>query len=110
MSSILVPDNGLIAAGSSQATALLLSAIKQIHQVSTVAALSGVRIPQTTPGLPFWILNQGLNVLSVYPPTSGAINSLGTNIAYSLYPGASGMFISGDGLSFQAYSVSGVSG
>lgn len=91
---------GLTATGTSQGGALALT--KDINVVSTVGAGSpapGVSLPVTPPsttsgGLRITIINAGANPLNVYPASGAQINSLGTNIAYSLASGARLDFLS----------------
>lgn len=88
---------GLTATGSSQGTALALT--KDINVVSTVSASTGVSLPATPPstttgGLRISIINTGLNSLNVYPASGAQINSLGTNVPYSLATGARLDFLS----------------
>lgn len=70
---------GLTAAGSTQATALALSASD--NQITTAAAGTGVILPQyAQPGDEYWVYNGGANALLVYPPlNSGA--SIGAGAA-----------------------------
>ena len=85
-------ETGITASGTNQATARVL--IKDMNVVSTVAASSGVRLPVTTGGMKFTIVNAGANALNVYPATSAQINAGGTNVAYSVAVGARLDFIS----------------
>lgn len=63
------------AAGTTQGTATSLTA--GVNFISTVGAGSGVVL---TAGPSQTVYNAGANVLSVYPPTSAAINQLAVNI------------------------------
>ena len=74
--------NNLTATGSTQATALTLPA--DICKFTTVAGSTGAIIPPANPGDSGTIFNGGGNALSLYPPTGGKINGLGTNAAYSI--------------------------
>lgn len=76
---------GLSGAGSSQATALLLT--RPINDVTTVAASTGVVFPAATVGMRIVIRNGGANSLNVYPASGGQINSLGANVAFTLVSG-----------------------
>jgi hypothetical protein len=82
---------GLTSSGTTQGTALAL--IKDINVVSTVAASSGVSLPTATAGMTVIVMNKGANTLLVYPPTGAAIDSLATNVAFTLPVGARLMFI-----------------
>lgn len=69
------------AAGTTQATATLLTT--PITNVTSVAASSGVRLPDNTPiGMRIVVRNSGASNLNVYPQVGGQINALGTNAAF----------------------------
>lgn len=71
-------QTGISAAGTTQATATLVSA--DANLVSTVAASSGVIVYNGQIGDSCIVFNDGgANTLIVYPPTSGKINNLATN-------------------------------
>jgi len=72
----------LTATGATQGTALAL--FRSLNNVTTVAASTGVIFPTATPGMRIVIRNGGANALNIYPAVGGQINSLGTNIAFSL--------------------------
>lgn len=72
----------LTATGASQGTALAL--FRSLNNVTTVAASTGVVFPTATAGMRIVIRNGGANALNIYPAVGGQINSLGTNIAFSL--------------------------
>ena len=82
---------GISAAGTVQGNATAIT--KDFNVVSTVAAGAGVILPVVA-GLRMLVVNTSANALLVYPGTSGAINSLGTNIAYSLPAGGKLDFVS----------------
>lgn len=63
---------GLVATGSTQATALPLGAAN--NQVATTASGTGVLLPPVNAGDSFFILNSGANALLVYAPTGATIN------------------------------------
>jgi hypothetical protein len=77
--------NGSVSAsGSTQSTATILSS--QINVVTTVGVGTGVQLPEIGPnstailaGTPIKVFNRGVNILSVYPPPSMQIESLGSN-------------------------------
>jgi hypothetical protein len=72
----------LTAAGTTQGTALLLA--KQINNVTTVAANSGVRLPVAVAGMRIIVRNSSATNLNVYPNTGAQIQTLGTNVAMVL--------------------------
>jgi hypothetical protein len=61
---------------------------KDINVVSTVAVGSGVALPTAVAGMEVKIANLSANTLLVYPASADAIDSLGTNAAFSLPGGA----------------------
>ena len=68
----------LTAAGTDQAGALQLTSA--VNQVTTVAASSGVKLyASPVAGDVQIVYNGGVNPLTVYPQTSGAINALAAN-------------------------------
>jgi hypothetical protein len=73
---------GITAAGTTQATATLLSA--GINIVETAAADSGVLLAIAQIGAVQIVYNDGANAVKVYPPTSAQINGIGTNAAHLL--------------------------
>ncbi len=74
---------GIVAAGTSQATATTLSA--QDSEVTTVSSGTGVILnPLIAPSEEQTIFNAGANALKVYPPTGMQFNSLPTNTAIIL--------------------------
>jgi hypothetical protein len=79
------------ATGSTQTDAFLISADNT--RFTTVASSTGCRLPaDAAPGDSVFIYNSGANALSIYPPTSGTINAISANGAYSL-AAAKGVFI-----------------
>jgi len=80
--------NGMAAAGTTQGTATPL--IRLMNRVTTVAAGSGVILPNTAnlraaSSLTITVLNaQATNPLKVYPYGTDAIEALGAGVAYSL--------------------------
>ena len=77
-----VVANTLTAAGTNQATALVLTS--DLNRFTTVAAGTGCILPSLNPGDGLEIFNGGANALSLYPPSGGAINGLSVNTAYSI--------------------------
>lgn len=96
---------GLTAAGSTQGTALVLTAA--INEVTTTASSTGVVLPSVEAGTgPIWVANYGANTLSLYPPSGGQINRAGTNAAISMSAGVSvELFCTSAGGSQQCYTV-----
>ena len=69
----------IIAAGSTQGTATLLS--KEINGVDSVASGAGVRLPTLVQGMSLIITNTSANSLKVYPTFGDSIGYLGINNA-----------------------------
>lgn len=63
---------GLVATGSTQATALPLPAAN--NQIATTAASTGVLLPPGSAGDELFVMNSGANALLVYAPTGATIN------------------------------------
>lgn len=82
---------GLVAAGTTQATALALSSA--VNLVTTVAAGAGVRLPLAQPGDEVLVYNGGASVLTVYPPVGHSIGTAATNAGASVPPGAEARFV-----------------
>lgn len=70
------------AAGTTQGTATALTA--SVNYITTAAASSGVILPNCEIGDSVKVYNGGANTLTIYPPTSGKINSASTNAGISL--------------------------
>ena len=68
---------GIAAAGTTQGTATALTA--DYNRISTVAASSGVGLPNCEIGDWVVVYNAGANPVTVYPPTSGTINQIAAN-------------------------------
>lgn len=85
---------GISAAGTNQGTATALAAATNI--VTTVSAGTGVILISGANAL---VKNRGANPLAVYPPSTGQIESLSTNVAYLLQAGQDAIF------SFDANSI-----
>jgi hypothetical protein len=86
--SVLSALTGISAAGTTQSGATALTNL--INIVSTVASGSGVVL---TTGLKAIIMNRGANALAVYPPSTGQLEALGTNVPYMLQPGQDATFL-----------------
>lgn len=77
-------NTSVSAAGTTQSDATALEASDNI--VSTVAASSGVIVPNTDIGDSMFVYNSGANPLKVYPPSAGSqkFNQLAANAAFTL--------------------------
>jgi hypothetical protein len=80
-----------IAAGTDQSTATVLTSI--INNLTTVDALTGVKLPTAIAGTRLLVFNNGANTALVYPDTGADINGLGVNAAFSLDVGAKLEFV-----------------
>lgn len=98
-SGTLVSDNfagSISAAGSNQAGATTLTA--NVNVVTTAAASTGVRLASSpTAGFRQWVLNNGANILSVYPASGGTIDALAANAAASVVSSGRAWFIATTG-------------
>lgn len=72
---------GLVAAGTTQATGLVLVAVNNI--VATTAASTGVVLP-TIVGQEIMVINRGASTLNVFPPLGAQIDSVAVNTAVTL--------------------------
>lgn len=79
------PVTTFAAAGTTQATATLLTS--NFANVTTVAANSGVRLRSASGSGLTVVVNNGANVLSIYPATGEKINGAATNAAITVAPG-----------------------
>lgn len=79
-------DNGLVATGTNQATALQLSA--QWNEIDTVPAGTGALLAAFNAGQSQTVFNQGANPLKVYPPPGMQIDALGENVDFPLAAGS----------------------
>lgn len=88
--------NNLVAAGTTQANALALTAVNNI--VVTAAAATGVRLQAGLgQGDTVVVANLGANALLVYPPTGGSIQAGAANAALSVPTLKTATFGSRDG-------------
>lgn len=83
-------EQGLVAKGTNQATALQLTA--QWNEVDTVAAGSGVLLSAFQPGQSQVVFNEGANPLNVFPPPGAQINAMVANAPFPLAAGTRGTF------------------
>lgn len=80
----------LTAAGTNQATALVLGQFfsgRQMYNVGTVASGTGVLLPKSVAGQEVVIYNGGANALLIYPNGTEQIDALGASVGYSLASG-----------------------
>lgn len=75
-----IGTTGLVAVGSTQATALQLSASQ--NAITTSSASTGVKLPATQMGSEIWIRNDSGQTITVYPfETSGTtFNAAAANV------------------------------
>ena len=95
---------GLTAAGTTQATGLVLG--KDINVVATTAANTGVVLPIAVAGMTVTVINEGANTLNVYPATNASIDSGAVNTAFALGSGARLQFVAASATKW--YSLTGV--
>lgn len=81
---------GLIATGTTQATASALGGFTSIFSVVPVG--SGAILPMFVTNGSFKIVNEGLNALLVYPPNGAQINAFGSNAPVSIAMGGVSTF------------------
>jgi hypothetical protein len=93
---------GIVAAGTTQATATQLNSV--YNEVDTVTASTGVNLPLSTggPNVPYQftiVINNGANSLSIYGAqgSSDTINGVAGSTALALPVGASALFNSAKG-------------
>jgi len=79
-------NDGLTAAGTTQATALLISG--DLNVFSTVASGAGCILPVGGENDTYSIINDGANALLIYPPVGGTINGGAVNASASLAAGS----------------------
>jgi hypothetical protein len=73
---------GIVAAGSTQATATVLTT--DINVVATTALSTGVLLPVGENSKSMTVFNGGANSLLVYPPVGGTINGASANAGITL--------------------------
>lgn len=79
-------NNNVSASGSFQSTATLLTS--QINVITTVSSGEGVRMPAAIAGMRLTLINASATDCLVYPAIAGKINSLSTNLPFTLLAGA----------------------
>lgn len=87
-------SNNLTATGSTQGTALALTA--SLNVVTTTAASTGVLLPPMQAGDDVLVTNLGASSLSVYPRTGGTIQGGSANAAFAVAAGKTARFIARD--------------
>lgn len=83
---------GLTAAGSTQGTALQLSADCSVISTLTAGTADGVLLPTAAAGLIITVINNATDVLKVYPKTGSKIDILSANLPFSVYPNTAIVF------------------
>lgn len=73
---------GISAAGSTQATATVLTS--DVSFISTATASTGVLLPVGEPSKTMTVFNGGANTMSIYPPVGGTINGGSVNAAVTV--------------------------
>jgi hypothetical protein len=69
-------SNTLTAAGTNQATALVLTSLNDIHVITTAAASTGAILPSTLSiGDQMVVVNGGANSITLFPPVGGKLNN-----------------------------------
>ena len=86
----LSAQRSITAAGTTTTDAFVMSAAH--NEVTTTALNAGVRFFSFLEGQTKMVFNRGASTLSVYPPTGGEINGLGTNIPLTLASGLRATF------------------
>ena len=77
--SLTAKSPAVVAAGSTQLGATLLTSKKNIITVSTTASTHGVRLPAASTGLEVVVGNAGTFGVKVYPFLNGKIGAVSTN-------------------------------
>lgn len=96
----LSTQGGLVAAGTTQGTALAITAA--YNNVSTVAANTGVILPSPgATGVRLVVWNHGANTLNIYPAVGHSINALANNAPLTVAAGAKAALIYWGGLWLQ---------
>jgi hypothetical protein len=69
-------SNSLTAAGTNQATALVLTSLNDIHVITTAAASTGAILPSSLSiGDQMVVVNGGANSITLFPPVGGKLNN-----------------------------------
>lgn len=84
--------SSVTAAGSNQGTATLLTSTDNI--ITTVAASTGVKLPQVYAGKRISVTNKGANTLNIYPATGASIDNGAANAAATLLASEAATFLS----------------
>lgn len=75
-------SSGVTAAGTTQGDSTPLT--RPINNITTVSTNSGVRLPDAVAGMRVMVRNSTTTTLKVYPGSGAQINTLGTNVSFSL--------------------------
>jgi len=87
------PTTGIAAAGSTQAAATQLGKGVSVVATSTAGTAIGVKLPATpNANDTCYVFNASANAITVYPATSGFINSNAINTGVSVAAGATAIF------------------
>lgn len=92
-------QNGITAAGTTQATGTQLSSGIVLVQIGTAAASTGVNLPQAYQGTALMISNAGANTVTVYPtvpnnPITAAQDTINAGTSTTIASNASKLFFS----------------
>jgi hypothetical protein len=69
-------SNSLTAAGTTQATALALTNLNDVHVITTAASSTGAVLPSSLSiGDQMVVVNGGANSITLYPPSGGKLNN-----------------------------------
>ena len=84
--------DALSAAGSNQATGLLLT--NEVNKVTTTGAGTGVVLPASGPGLTIMVINTGANALQVYGLSTDTIDAQTSSVGVSQMQGSVCFYVS----------------
>ena len=94
---------GATATGTGASTAYAITAANTVF--TTVAAGTGAKLP-VTPTVSakdrLHVANNGVNTLSVYPPTGGRLGTATANVPANVAPGKAAYFFCIDGTNYSA--------
>lgn len=90
-----LPKTGLTAAGTNQATALVLPS--DFNVITTAAASTGAILPATSVNIQLTdtiiVINHGASAITVYPPVGGVIGTTAVNTGVSVPAGKASWFL-----------------
>jgi hypothetical protein len=75
---------GLTAAGTNQATGLVLSGANSLQEITTAASGTGAVLPTASTTASVSIINRGANAIVVYPASGASINGQSANTGFTL--------------------------